>query len=51
MAKCSIDPQSDGQYAVTYVPVEVGMYDIQIRWNGKEIPGQCEDSQFEGLKP
>ncbi|XP_076454335.1 filamin-C-like isoform X1 [Babylonia areolata] len=39
MAKCSVDPQADGQYTVTYVPVEVGMYDVQVMWNGKELPG------------
>nr|KAG5688121.1 hypothetical protein BaRGS_007580 [Batillaria attramentaria] len=39
IAKCSIDPQMDGQYAVTYVPVEVGMFDVQVKWNGKEIHG------------
>ncbi|XP_070173160.1 filamin-A-like isoform X2 [Littorina saxatilis] len=39
IAKCSIDPQPDGQYAVTYIPVEVGMFDVMIKWNGKELPG------------
>ena len=40
IAKCSIDPQPDGQYAVTYIPVEVGMFDVQVKWNGKELPGE-----------
>ncbi|XP_023932625.1 filamin-C [Lingula anatina] len=39
IAKCNIDPERDGLYAVTYVPVEVGMYNIQVKWNGMEIPG------------
>ncbi|KAH9509017.1 hypothetical protein Btru_048613 [Bulinus truncatus] len=39
IAKCSIDPQPDGQYRVTYIPVEVGLFDVYVRWNGKEIPG------------
>ena len=40
IAKCSIDPQPDGQYAVTYIPVEVGMFDVQVKWNGTELPGE-----------
>lgn len=39
IAKCSIDPQPDGQYAVTYIPVEVGLFDVQVKWNGKELHG------------
>ncbi|XP_059143816.1 filamin-B-like, partial [Physella acuta] len=39
IAKCSIDPLPDGQYKVTYIPVEVGLFDVYVRWNGKEIPG------------
>ena len=40
IAKASIDPRPDGQYAVTYIPVEVGLFNIQVKWNGKEIPGK-----------
>ncbi|XP_012945870.1 filamin-B, partial [Aplysia californica] len=39
IAKCSIDPMPDGQYRVTYIPVEVGLFDVMVRWNGKDIPG------------
>ncbi|XP_074658482.1 filamin-B-like isoform X2 [Tubulanus polymorphus] len=39
IAKCNIEPEGEGVYGVTYIPVEVGMYDITIRWNGKDIPG------------
>ncbi|GFR83464.1 filamin-A [Elysia marginata] len=39
IAKCSIDPLPDGQYKVTYIPVEVGLFSVNVRWNGKEIPG------------
>ncbi|XP_076435464.1 filamin-A-like isoform X7 [Babylonia areolata] len=39
IAKCSIEAQPDGQYMVTYIPVEVGMFDALVKWNGKELPG------------
>ncbi|RUS75786.1 hypothetical protein EGW08_016447, partial [Elysia chlorotica] len=39
IAKCSIDPMPDGQFKVTYIPVEVGLFSIHVKWNGKEIPG------------
>ena len=40
VAKCSIDPQPDGRYSVTYIPVEVGMFDVQVLWNGRNIHSQ-----------
>ncbi|KAL8600676.1 hypothetical protein ACOMHN_006742 [Nucella lapillus] len=39
IAKCSIESQPDGQYMVTYIPVEVGMFDVMVKYNGKELPG------------
>ncbi|KAK3589648.1 hypothetical protein CHS0354_015146 [Potamilus streckersoni] len=39
MAKCNVDPQPDGTYTVTYIPVETGMFDVSVKWNGEEIPG------------
>jgi len=39
IAKCSIDPMTDGQFKVTYIPVEVGLYDVIVRWNGKDLHG------------
>ncbi|XP_052782580.1 filamin-A-like isoform X3 [Mya arenaria] len=39
MAKCSVDPQSDGSYQVTYIPVETGMFDVNVLWNGSDIAG------------
>ncbi|CAE1275410.1 FLNA [Acanthosepion pharaonis] len=39
IAKCNIDPEANGIYTVTYVPVEVGLYDVQVKWNSKEIQG------------
>lgn len=40
IAKCNIDPEANGIYTVTYVPVEVGLYDVQVKWNSKEIQGK-----------
>ena len=40
-AKYSIDQQADGSFMVTYIPVEVGLFDINVTWNGNEIAGRC----------
>lgn len=29
----------EGTYVVSYLPIEVGVFDVHIRWNGKDIPG------------
>lgn len=34
-----IERQLDGSYMVKYTPVEVGLFKIFIKWNGKEIYG------------
>ncbi len=34
-----VDHQS-GRYIVSYIPVEVGIYNVHILWNGREIPGE-----------
>ncbi|XP_067668834.1 filamin-B-like isoform X3 [Haliotis asinina] len=39
IAKCSIDPQPGGRFAITYVPVETGLFDITVKWNGRDIHG------------
>ncbi|XP_060571832.1 filamin-A-like isoform X3 [Ruditapes philippinarum] len=39
IAKCSVDPQADGSYTVTYIPVETGIFDISVTWNNTDIPG------------
>jgi len=39
IAKCSIEPDSNGRYVVSYTPVEVGIHTITIKWNDKEISG------------
>ena len=31
--------QADGSFVVKYTPVEVGLFKIFVRWNGREIPG------------
>ncbi|XP_028967084.1 filamin-C [Galendromus occidentalis] len=28
----------EGLYSVAYLPLEVGLYEITIRWNGKDVP-------------
>ncbi|KAK3094337.1 hypothetical protein FSP39_000435 [Pinctada imbricata] len=38
IAKTTIEREGD-QFVVTYVPVEVGLFDINITWNGRDIPG------------
>ena len=30
-----------GRYIVSYIPVEVGVYNITILWNGREVAGNC----------
>ena len=40
IAKCNIEPERDGRYIVTYTPVEVGVYAIRIKWNGRDIEGE-----------
>ncbi|XP_050389012.1 filamin-B isoform X3 [Patella vulgata] len=39
MAKVSLERQHDGNYYVSYMPVEVGTYDVFIKWNGRDIHG------------
>ncbi|KAL3847647.1 hypothetical protein ACJMK2_018549 [Sinanodonta woodiana] len=39
IAKCNVDPQPNGNYTITYIPVETGMFDVSVKWNGEEIPG------------
>ncbi len=30
---------NDGEFEVTYTPTVIGIYDIEVTWNGKHIPG------------
>ena len=39
IAKSVVEPDSGGRYTVYYTPVEVGLYTIVVKWNGKEIEG------------
>jgi len=34
-----VEPDNSGRYTVYYTPVEVGLYNIAVKWNGKEIEG------------
>ncbi len=29
-----------GRYVVSYIPVEVGIYNVRVNWNGREIAGK-----------
>ncbi|OQV23311.1 Filamin-B [Hypsibius exemplaris] len=37
-AKTTITPEKHGIYKVTYIAAEVGVFDVKIVWNGKELP-------------
>ncbi|XP_006823440.1 filamin-A-like [Saccoglossus kowalevskii] len=39
IAKCSVDPNADGTYKVTYVPVETGMFTIKVLWATNDVQG------------
>jgi len=39
IAKSVVEPDSGGRHTVYYTPVEVGLYNIAVKWNGKEIEG------------
>jgi len=39
IAKSVVEPDNGGRYTVYYTPVEVGLYNIALQWNGKEIEG------------
>jgi len=46
IAKSVIEPDNNGRYTVYYTPVEVGLYSIAIKWNGKEIEGKWVSAYF-----
>jgi hypothetical protein len=35
-----IEEFEPGMHLVTFVPHEVGIYDIKALWNGRELPGK-----------
>ncbi|XP_049948482.1 filamin-A [Schistocerca serialis cubense] len=39
IAEPSIERESNGVYAVTFTPVEVGVFDVQVLWDGVPVPG------------
>ncbi|XP_077987433.1 filamin-A-like [Glandiceps talaboti] len=39
IAKCSVDPNEDGTYSVTYTAVESGLFNVAVQWAGKDIHG------------
>ncbi|XP_013775194.1 LOW QUALITY PROTEIN: filamin-A-like [Limulus polyphemus] len=38
-AECTIEEEEDGIFIVSYVPQEVGIFDVRVLWNGRELPG------------
>ncbi|ESO98830.1 hypothetical protein LOTGIDRAFT_231196 [Lottia gigantea] len=39
IAKVNLEKRSDGNYLVSYTPVEVGTFDLYVKWNGRDIHG------------
>ena len=37
--KYSVEKKPDGTHVVKYTPVEVGLFNIYVRWNNREIVG------------
>ena len=37
-ATCNIEKEND-LFHITYVPLEIGVFDVRILWNGRDIPG------------
>ena len=46
VSRANISRQPDGKRKVTYVPVEVGVFTITIKWNDWEVPGNRRRSVF-----
>ncbi|EEC09954.1 conserved hypothetical protein [Ixodes scapularis] len=36
----TVEEEDEGVYSVSYLPLEIGVFDIHIRWNGKDVPGK-----------
>ena len=36
-AKCHIEPEGPGRYVFSYVPLEVGMFTVMLKWNNREL--------------
>ena len=39
IARCNIDPGSNGVYRVSFIPLETGNYNVFVRFNGQEVNG------------
>lgn len=35
----TIEEEEEGIYVVSYLPIEIGVFDVHVRWNGKDVPG------------
>ena len=38
-AKCQIEPEGANRFAFSYVPLEVGQFNITLKWNNRELAG------------
>ncbi|XP_067943794.1 filamin-B-like [Watersipora subatra] len=39
VARCDVQAMDDDQYKVSYIPVETGLYNIHVKWNGRDLEG------------
>lgn len=39
MARCTVEPDGAGRYLVHYMPMEVGIFKVSLKWNGREMAG------------
>jgi hypothetical protein len=44
IAKYIVQPLPHGIYRVNYTPVEVGIYNVVVKWNGHHVEGNIFDT-------
>ena len=47
VATANIEREADGIYVVTYTPVEVGVFDVRVEWDGISVPGKYQIMLFQ----
>ena len=40
VARCDVQAMDDDKYKVSYIPVETGLYNIHVKWNGRDLEGK-----------